>query len=192
MTGGRVEDVGILAVWKALGGAELRGGRGKAFWRSGAGYNVSLDVRRGVWKDHVTGAGGGILDLIAVALGVDRRAALVWARQTFGLVMPNHSESERREWRRRRVSAEAAARALAERTEAYLLDLATGCGMLLRRYHGLMDLAYQRQDVDLVARAESVYLKLEELTARRDFLRTAPAAAVADFFARIGGRGVAA
>ncbi len=53
----------ILRVWKELGGGELRGFRGKAFWRDGDGYNVATDLKKNVWFDFVKAAGGGPLGL---------------------------------------------------------------------------------------------------------------------------------
>jgi hypothetical protein len=190
-TGPHIKELDILAVWTALGGGPLRAGRGRAFWRNGDGYNIAIDQKRGVWHDKVTHEGGGILRLVETALGCDRRAALAWLADNFGIKTTTLSRDEKRQWSQRRALAEAAAKALAERTEAYLADLHLACGMLLRRYHRLMDEAYRHQDIDLVAQAEDVFAKLDELTARRDFLRAASAADVAGFFANIG-KGVAA
>ena len=41
--------VTLPQVWAALGGGEIRHQRGKAFWRGGDGWNVSLDFGRGLW-----------------------------------------------------------------------------------------------------------------------------------------------
>ncbi|KUR74796.1 AAA family ATPase [Novosphingobium sp. Fuku2-ISO-50] len=38
---------------------------------------------RGTWRDHETGHGGGVLDLIAHKLGGDRKAAAAWFRDNF-------------------------------------------------------------------------------------------------------------
>lgn len=179
----RIADLNIVEVWSALGGGPLQRGRGRAFWRGGDGFNVEIYPRTGTWRDHRAGEGGGILRLIELALGCDRRVALAWLADNFGIAMLERTPEERRAWQRKRQLAEAAAAALAARTEAHLADLQLACGMLLRRYHGLMDEAYRHQEIDLVARAEAVYSKLEELTARRDFLRRASAAEVAAFFA---------
>ena len=45
----------IRDVWSALGGPELRGNRGQAFWRGGDGYSVALDFEKGLWHDHRDG-----------------------------------------------------------------------------------------------------------------------------------------
>jgi len=59
-----LSDIGILAVWHALSGGELRGRRGVAFWRGGDGYSVSLNPERGTWYDFRDGIGGGVLALV--------------------------------------------------------------------------------------------------------------------------------
>src|SRR2546426_428714 len=69
-------QVSITDVWQALGGGPLRHGRGRAFWRDGDGYHVSLSDPKGTWYDHSRGEGGGILDLISLARGCSRADAL--------------------------------------------------------------------------------------------------------------------
>lgn len=54
----------ITAVWLALGGSPLRYGRGRAWWRDGNGYNVSVNDAKSTWYDHAADEGGGILDLV--------------------------------------------------------------------------------------------------------------------------------
>lgn len=58
----------IAAVNAALGGPELRHGRCRAWWRGGDGLNISF--RDEDWYDHVTGEGGGPLQLAQAVLGV--------------------------------------------------------------------------------------------------------------------------
>ncbi|WP_321470106.1 hypothetical protein [uncultured Paludibaculum sp.] len=85
MTGAElVSAASIKAVWCALGGAPLRHGRGRAFWRDGDGYNVSLNNEKGAWHDFATGEGGGILDLIQRVQGGTRKAAAEWLADTLG------------------------------------------------------------------------------------------------------------
>jgi len=73
-----VARIPVSEVWRGLGGGELRHGRGRAFWRKGDGFNVALSDKKGVWYDHATGEGGGVLDLVQRVLGCDRKAALRW------------------------------------------------------------------------------------------------------------------
>lgn len=84
-----VRAVNISTVWRALGGGQLRGRRGQAWWRGGDGWNVSLDDRGGVWYDHREGTGGGVLDLIQHVRGCTRREALLWLSDLLGLALDN-------------------------------------------------------------------------------------------------------
>jgi hypothetical protein len=82
-----LSEVRISEVWGALGGAPLRRGRGKAFWRDGDGYNIWLsDVKNG-WKDYVTGDRGGVLALIAMVRGSSRQDALKWLADFRGVAL---------------------------------------------------------------------------------------------------------
>ena len=78
----RIADLDIKAVWSELGGGRLHSNRGRAFWRDGDGLNVALGD--GVWFDHGRNIGGGVLDLVKVALGCDQRAATEWLVEHFG------------------------------------------------------------------------------------------------------------
>jgi hypothetical protein len=80
-----IAAVRITEVFTALGGAPLRHGRGRAFWRDGDGYNIALDDRKNAWCDHAHGKGGGVLDLIQTALTCDRAGAVAWLASTFSL-----------------------------------------------------------------------------------------------------------
>jgi hypothetical protein len=73
-----VRHTRISYVWRALGGGEIRRGRGQAWWRKGDGYSVSLRDDRGCWYDHRDGVGGGVLDLIRHIRGGSRAEALRW------------------------------------------------------------------------------------------------------------------
>lgn len=93
----------IAEVYRALGGPDLRGGRGKAFWRAGDGYNVALNDSKGTWFDHVAGRGGGILDLIVTVRGGTRQDALKWLAEHNGTPLENRllSRKDRAEYARR-------------------------------------------------------------------------------------------
>jgi hypothetical protein len=75
----------IGAVWLALGGGELRRGRGQAFWRDGDGYNVAINAERGTWHDFVSNEGGDVIALVETARGCDFRAAIGWLANFAGL-----------------------------------------------------------------------------------------------------------
>lgn len=82
-----VASVRISEVFRLLGGGEIRHGRARAFWRGGDGWNVDLADARGVWTDHATGDGGGVLDLIARANDCNRSEALRWLADATGAVL---------------------------------------------------------------------------------------------------------
>ena len=95
----------ITAVWSALGGGRLISSRGVAFWRKGDGYNVSVNSERQAWYDFAAGVGGGVLDLVCVALNeTSRKDAMQWLIDTFNLESAAASETpqERRARKLRR------------------------------------------------------------------------------------------
>jgi hypothetical protein len=50
-------------------------------WRYGRKGSLSVDLRRGVWRDHEAGTGGGVLDLVRVTQNLSsNRAAAEWLR----------------------------------------------------------------------------------------------------------------
>ena len=117
-TGLRIEDLEIRNVWDSLGLGPLRGNRGRASWRDGAGYNVALDSGR--WFDHARGEGGGVLALVEIVLGCDRHGALDWLKANFGITSGNTcSVAERREFAARRDLLRAMAARLIDRRDDY-------------------------------------------------------------------------
>jgi hypothetical protein len=63
-----------------LGGPEVIRGRCRAFWRGGDGLSVSVNGE--VWFDHVSGRGGGPLQLAQAVLGgIEGR---LWYREQYG------------------------------------------------------------------------------------------------------------
>ena len=107
-----IDRASIAEVWAALGGGDLRRGRGKAFWRGGDGLNVSINGTRGVFFDHARAEGGGMLHLIETALGCDRKTALHWLAAHQGVELNDRrvlTPDERRQYAQRRGRAESAA-----------------------------------------------------------------------------------
>lgn len=92
----------ITDVWTSLGGAPLRHGRGRAWWREGDGWNVSLNDRKGTWFDHARGEGGGIIDLIVSVRGDSRADAMAWLADLVGVTLESVTPEKRRQWRRER------------------------------------------------------------------------------------------
>jgi hypothetical protein len=75
----------ITEVWRALGGGPLRRNRGKAFWRGGESYSVSVDARRGVWYDFRDNVGGDLVTLVVHVRGCDFKSAVAWLAAHVGV-----------------------------------------------------------------------------------------------------------
>jgi hypothetical protein len=88
----------IREVWAALGGGPLRRNRARAFWRSGTGFNVSLDVERGLWHDHRDNLGGDVVELVRTVQGCGFLQAAEW--------LAAHAGVRVSEWIRRDDEAE--------------------------------------------------------------------------------------
>lgn len=74
----------IEAVAKALYGEPNKRLSNKDELRFGNNGSLRVSVmgdHRGTWKDHESGAGGGVLDLIAHKNGCDRKSAAAWLRE---------------------------------------------------------------------------------------------------------------
>ena len=179
--GPRIEDLDIHQVWAALGGGPLRGNRGRAFWRDGDGWNITLDRSKGAWYDQRDHIGGGIVALVELTIGVDRRAALAWLGVNFGVtsISPTstYSLAERREFARRREQARAVAERLIERRDEVFDMIREAKRKKLEEYHLLNRAAHEVEDIDLLAEAENVWGELEALDTKGDSLLAATDAA---------------
>lgn len=103
----------IRDVWRALGGGDItRGQRARAFWRGGDGWSIALDAEQGFFYDHARGEGGGALQLVEIALGVDRAGAWRWLEREFGVRRELPSGAERRAFAAKRARAEEGGEAL--------------------------------------------------------------------------------
>lgn len=103
-----LDHADIADVWRALGGGDLRHGRGKAFWRQSLDYNISVDTGKNCYFDHAHGTGGGILSLIQTVLGCDRSAALRWLANHHNVQLDGRplTSQEKRAYAIRRGEAE--------------------------------------------------------------------------------------
>jgi hypothetical protein len=119
-----IENVSLPVAWERLGGGAVHGGRGRAFWRDGDGLNVAVDLERGLWFDHATSLGGGVLQLVETTLDCGRREALEWL-EAQGLIEPRRlcSQAERRAFGRRRDAAHTLAHDIAWWAAARAVDL---------------------------------------------------------------------
>lgn len=158
----KLADLSILEVWRALGGGELRGGRGKAFWRNGDGYSISMNLTRHTWFDFRDQRGGGVLALVEVALGCGRAEALAWLEVNCGLDSTKKASPRERE-RCARVRAEAPV--LAQRLEDFNRGLeltSTSRGAVLLRNATATDIAARWQELELERRLEIETLGRED------------------------------
>jgi hypothetical protein len=83
------DAIDLETVWSALGGGELRGRRGRAFWRGGTHDSVALDLSRKLWFDHAAGEGGDVVALVQRVVGCDFRGAVAWLSDFAGAPAPN-------------------------------------------------------------------------------------------------------
>ena len=129
----------ILNVWAALGGGELRNRRGRAFWRDGDGYSVTLDEVKNAWYDFRDGMGGGVLSLVETVGGYSRGEALTWLERNCGLD-PRRALSPQE---KRLYAAQAAG---TERLAERLTDFARGLELIAEKtvidLHGFLGDGY--------------------------------------------------
>ena len=103
----KMAELDIAALWQALGGGPLRGKRGKAFWRGGDAYSITLDTAKTMWFDHRDGRGGGALALVEAALQCNRRAAVQWLECQGFIESRTLTHEQRREHAMRKSTASA-------------------------------------------------------------------------------------
>jgi hypothetical protein len=125
----------ITKIAEALG-AMVKRGRCQAFWRNGDGWNVSFNDAKGTFYDHARGEGGGILDLVRLIRGGDRKDALEWLAALTGISLDHWDDEKRRDWARRMDSAAKEAQELVAWKHDLLGALRAQGGQLLRTYHG--------------------------------------------------------
>ena len=98
----------ITRVFSALGGAEPKHGRARAFWRDGDNPQaISLNDEKGCWFDHRDGVGGGVLDLVILVRGGTRSDALHWLSSLSGVALADRplTVAERRQFARAKHEA---------------------------------------------------------------------------------------
>jgi len=175
--GPRIADLSVSSVWEVLGGPPSVRNRSVAWYRGGRGLNIQLYPNTGTWRDFKTGEGGGILALVERVLGCDRRGALEWLSDRFGIASGVRSLEERRDYSRRLAQARVAASELVERRDAYLMDLRTASGILLAEFHRLIR-------VGNASKAAEVWAKLDAIAGRRDQYKLATGPELQRLFAQ--------
>ena len=125
----------ITEVYVSATGQPLRFGRGKATWRTGAnGYNVSFNDEKGVYFDHVTGTGGGVLALIELAQNCSRKDALQWLADFTGIQLQTTTPAQQQNFARRRAAIESQAADLCIWVEDRLIRMTEERDDALDRY----------------------------------------------------------
>lgn len=131
--------VRLSEVCVALGATKLRScGKGRyrcrAWWRGGSDPNVSIDDN-GVWFDHASGEGGGILYLIQTVRGCSRQDAVQWLAEFAGMQLYRERlvPEDRKRWARKKAqlerdlpNAQGWRRQAVNYTEAVLSNLKSG------------------------------------------------------------------
>ena len=85
----------ISKVVPALGGPKPKDGRCRAWWRGGDNpTSVALDDQQGLWYDHRTGRGGGIIDLIEEAKGCSQHEAAAWLASHHGVTLAGQTQAQ--------------------------------------------------------------------------------------------------
>jgi hypothetical protein len=107
-----LSGVSIVEIWHALGGGEIKQRRGRAFWRKGDGWNISIDAHKQCWYDFVAAKGGGILDLVETVRECNHADAIEWLRKFTGTPRRDVTEVERERYRQRKQRADTEAQAL--------------------------------------------------------------------------------
>lgn len=142
------QSVCISEVWQWLGGEPPRRGRAKASWREGSNEQaVTLNDTKGCWYDFRDSRGGGVIDLIRVALGVDGADAIRWLSERSGLSLDESPGDSRRlhkartdaerlvEWKAHLLDAMASERAQWQFKKAFCFACLTGNPVLYDPAH---------------------------------------------------------
>lgn len=94
----------ISLVYRALTGVQPRRSgrdkwRGPAPWRGGRNPGaIALDDSRGVWFDHVTGVGGGVLDLVQQVRRISRAHAVRFLANLAGVALEDRLPTRTQAW----------------------------------------------------------------------------------------------
>jgi hypothetical protein len=87
----------ISVIARDLGMTGKNGRYGPSWRESKSQRSVTVDDRIGCWYDHGAQEGGGIVALVEKVLNCDRRQAVDWLRQRYGLAKPDPGMRQRRE-----------------------------------------------------------------------------------------------
>ncbi len=127
--------------------------------------------------------GGGILALVETALDCDKRAALDWLSLNFGIERGQATLEQRRAYAQNIDRARSQAAALIRRRDELLVGLWAEADVLFVRYHDLVGLAYQREDIELLGDSIGVWRTFQGLTRQYEALKEAPGNKLAQMIA---------
>src|SRR5580658_1977601 len=188
-----IERVRISSVAEALGiKLDRTRRRGVATWREGRNFSVSFDDAKNVWHDFVTGEGGGVIALVQLIVGCDRKAALRWLAGFAGVPLGEQTDSERRNWSQRMRAVEPKARKLVAWKYETIEALREQRNLLQRTYHRAVNFIVNHDVEECERRGDlrfelaltigwTYWERVEKLDAQIDALQ---AAAYTDLLAR--------
>jgi hypothetical protein len=152
-----IDSLSFDTVWQSLGGGALQGRgenrRARAFWRNGDGLSVAVDLRTKVWRDHVSGDGGGMVDLVMVAHSCDRGTAWGWLSELSGIPLRQVSREESERYRRAMELSQTEAKQLYREWAAAVDAHCAYTNRWFRTYHALRDVFWNDPTLTTVERA---------------------------------------
>lgn len=175
----------IIEVAVALG-LPVRGNRAAASYRGSHDFNIALNRAKGCWHDFTTNQGGGIRRLVEIALGCDRRTALQWLADRFGVDIGGaRSATERRDYARRLDRARVIAEKLMARRDDELAEIHEQKRFHLGEYHRLAaeaEARWRAGDDSLAWQVGAHWAALAQLDKRMDVLKNASAPELLQLF----------
>ena len=98
-----------------------------------------MNLASRIWKCHVSGDGGGIVDLVETAESCDRAAAWRWLSELSGVPLRNISTEESERYRRAMESTQAESKQLYREWAAAVDTLGAYANQWFKLYHSLRD-----------------------------------------------------
>ncbi len=132
-----LERISIIDIMLALGFERpRRGARTRCNLHGGDGLNFAFNVKAGTWFCHSgCNEGGGKIKLVQRALGLDKKAAIVWIAALAGIPLKPWTREEGRDWERRRAAAQPEVEDFLAWKASVLETLRLARDTYLRAYH---------------------------------------------------------
>jgi DNA primase len=109
--------------------------RAVATWRHGKNFSISLNDDKNVYHDFVTGEGGGVVSFVQLIRGCDKKQAVQWLADFTGIPLHEMNETERREYGRRRATAEREAHLLTAWRDGLVATMRSRRDLYFHGYH---------------------------------------------------------